>query len=610
MGKNKLPGILSAVLFFIMAALLMAQTEDAARIFDQKKEGVFFVVVYGANKDVVTKGAGFGIGEEMVLTSYHLVSRADSIEVINHKGKKSKAEGIISVDRNMDVAILKIKGKTETLLLGNSDELEAGNRIFGLGANESGDIIISEGTVRNIINLSPSQRVIDMSLSIPDTFCGAPLLNLDGQVMAITVVLEKGAKVGAPVNAWKALSRQGKATDFKNWKQENYWETFEGAYLAGRILALTGDSYAAQNYLEKVVRLNPSLIDAHALLASVYTEQRNYSSAIDSLKKVIELDAGRPDAHFSLGSIYMKTQRWNEAVSSFEKASSLDPSNKEAFFFMGSSYEEIRDFAKAADAYEKFLKLNPETAWTGYLRMGICRMELGQFDGAITALESALKENSQDVKLNYTLAQAYQRDGQFEKAAEVYERLSQINPDEATSYYGLIVKMYDEAGRFAEAIEAAKKVVELNPKSEMAVFNLGIMYFKLERFDEAIATFRKALEVKPDYELAWYNIGYSYSKQKKYKESIEAFNKFVELSPDSPDGWFNIGIGYMLLKDFESALEPIRKTVELRPDYGVALYNLAIVYLNLKDNYSAREIYKKLVNIDPELADKLKKLLR
>lgn len=598
------------VSLFAVGPLIYSQTEEANKLFEQNKEGVLSLYVYGGNKELIAKGVGFGLSEDVIITSYHLISLAEEVEASNVKGKKMKIEGIIAVDRSLDVALLKVKGKVMVLPLGNSDEVQQAVRIFGLGANESGDIIISEGTVIDIRKLSETQSVIQSSLSIPEGFNGGPLLNLNGQAIGLTLILEKTARIGIPANSWKSLPKMGKITAFKDWTKEDYLAGFEGAFLGGRIFSLMDDMGNAKKYLEKVVKLNPSTTEAQALLASVYTKQRDYTSAVGAFNKVIELDPKRAEAYFGLGGIYFRMQRWTDAIAALEKGVSLNSANKEALLSIGNAYEEVRDFAKAADAYEKYLNSKPESTWTGYLRLGLSRMELGQYDNAVVALEEALKEQPRDVKVNYSLAQAYEKAGQLEKADAAYKNLAGLNPDEAATYYGLIVRMYDGAGRYENAIEAAKKVIELNPKSEIAVYNLGIMYLKLDRCDDAIATFKQALTLRPDYDYAYYNIGICYSKKKKPKESIDAFKNFVALVPDNADAWLNIGVGYMQLKDFDSALEPLKKCVELRPDYGVALYNLAIVYLNLKDNYSARDVYKTLVTVDPGLAEKLKKYLR
>jgi tetratricopeptide (TPR) repeat protein len=599
-----------SALFLAAGALLWPQTEDSTRIYEQNKEGVLSLYVYGANKELVVKGVGFGLTEDIIATSYHLISAADEVQGVNYKGKKMKIEGIVTADRNLDVALMRVKGKVQGLTLGDSDKLEEGARVFALGANESGDITISEGTMRKLHRLSDGLSAIECSLSIPEGFNGGPLLNLQGEVVGVILILERTARVAIPSNAWNNLSRTGKATEFKDWTKEDYMTSAEGTYLAGRIFSAIDDLGNAAKYLEKVVKANPSLVEAQALLAYVYAKQRSYEAAVQAYQKVVALDPSRESAYLGMGDLYYRMQRWNDAVAALEKAVSLNSANHEALFTIGNAYDELRDFAKAAEAYERYLKTNPQIAWTGYLRLGMSRLELGQFDLAVTALQSAQKAQPKDIKVNETLAQAYQKAGQLDQSEATYKILAELNPPEAIRYYSEVVKMYDEAGQNENAIEAAKKVIELNPKSEIAVFNLAIMYQKLERLDEAIATFEQALQIRPDYDAAHYNIGLCYFKQKKYKESIAAFQNYVALVPDNADAWLNIGVGYMQLKNFEAALDPLKKCVDLRPDYGAALYNLAITYLNLKDNFSARDVYKTLVTVDTDLAERLKKYLR
>jgi len=597
----------------VMAAtaglLVFSQTQESTQLFEKSKDSVLSLYVYGGNKDLIGKGAGFGLAEDIVATSYHLVSQAEEVEGINFKGKKMKVEGIISFDRKIDVALLKVKGKVGFLTVGDSEGLQTGARLFALGVNESGEITIGEGTLRNVHKLDDSLSIIESSISVPEGYNGGPLLDLAGNAVGLVVVLER-SRVGIPVNLWKSLPRTGKATAFRDWTKEDYFASVEGAYMAGRVSGLMDETLNAQKYLERVIKAKPDMTEAQALLASVYAKQRNYAAAVTAYQRVIELDPNRASAHLRLGDVYFRMQRWNEAAEALERGLAIESGNKEALFQLGSAYEEARDFVKASGAYERFLKLNPENAWSGYLRLGSCRMELQQYDQAVVAFEEAQKAQPRDIKINYNLAQAYRKAGQYDQAEATFRGLAELDPNAASSYYSEIIKMYDETGQNEKAIAAARKVIELNPKSEMAVYNLAIMFQKLKRYEEAIAAFREALAIKPDYDVAYYNIGSCYLNLKKYKESIEAFKNYVALVPDNADAWLQIGVCYMQLKDFDSALDPLKKCVDLRPDYGVALFNLAVVYLNLNDNYSARDVYKTLVNVDPELAERLKKYLR
>jgi tetratricopeptide (TPR) repeat protein len=601
--------ILSLLVLAAFPAPATSQTVEALKVLDQCSPGAVSISFLGENRQEIARGSAFALSEDVVVTSYHLVSRAFDAEATNAKGKKLKVEGVVGVSKPYDIALLKLKGKLQPLAAAAGEAPAVGARVFAVGGNEAGQIVVSEGTIRGFLELEPGRRCMDVSLAVPASFSGSPVVGLDGRVIGIVLALERLKSV-VPANAFTGLSGSTKVTPLKDMAREDYFAGLEGAYLAGRLSALMDETMAARTYLEKAVSLDPSLVEAQALLASVYSGQRDLAAAAEAYGKVIALDPGRVSAHHSLGSLYIRMQRFGDAVTALQKVVALDPGRADAFLDLGTAFEESRDFARAAEAYEKYVALKPENPWTGHLRLGLCRLELNQPEAAVASLSEALKLQPDDVKTNFSLADAYTRAKNLDKAEATYKMLVGLNPEGATTYYGKIIQMYDEAGQYDKAIEAARKIIEMNPKNELALFNLGIMCLKLQRTDDAVQAFRDALALKPDYASAQYNIGYSYSLAKRWKESVEGFQKYTELAPDDPLGYLNVGVGLMMLKSFEQALVPLRKCIELKPDNAVAHYNLAIVYLNLKDNFSAREVYKTLLDLNPEYAERLKKLLR
>jgi tetratricopeptide (TPR) repeat protein len=587
-----------------------SQTEDANRILGQAGGGVLTIIGYGADKAEIIKGSALALAEDIVVTAYHVAAQAFDVEAINIKGKKIKIEGILGVDKARDIALLKLKGKAQALPIGTIDNLAAGARIFALGSNESGQIVISEGTLRRVVDIGAEGKVLEISLSVPEQFRGGPILDINGQLVGMLLVLERSLKVGLPIGALVSVPRMGKMIEFKAWTQEKYFETLEGNIFAGRAASALDDQMTARLYLEKAVKLNPSYLEGYVKLADIYAKQRDYAAAVAAYKKVTELDASRADAFYGLGSVLTRQMNFKEAVEALEKAVALNVANKEVQFDLGTAYEELQEFDKAAGAYEKFIALAPAGASEAYLRLGVCRTKLGQFDAAIAAFLEAQKAQPKDIKVNLSLAEAYEKAGQLEKAEAVYSFLAEINPVEAKTYHRQSFRIYDVAGKYELAIKPAKKVIDLEPNNEMNHYYLGLTYFKLQKYDEAVAAFQQGLAVKPDFPHAWFQIGSAYFSQKKFKEAAAAYKKYAELAPDDPSGWLSIGVCYMQLKDHESALEPLKKCIELKSDNAVAWYNLAIVYINLKDNYSAKEVYNRLVTLDPALAERLKKYLR
>ena len=600
--------IIAFLLLCFPFSLVYSQSTDATKVFEDNKESVISFVTMDNNKIEVAKGTGFFVGQEILATSFHLVSAANNAEGKNFQGKKVKFEGIIAADKTCDVAILKVKRKAPALQVSSLTGLEIGNSVFAVGSNEAGEIVVNEGKVNSILELSPELNVADVELDIFDSFSGAPVFSTDGKVVGMVIFLDLQKKIIVPVDMIPTLLRQGPLTKFKDWIPVEHFETLEGSYFAARVFAALEETARAEKYLKKVVEKKPDEMDAHLLLADVYSKQRNYSSAVAAYNKILELDPNRSDTYMDMGMTYLKMMRWKEAIPPLEKTIQLNPENKGAHFYVAKAYEELRDFEKAAEAYKGYLSTNPEQKGEAFHHLGLCQIELGQFEEAAISLKEALKENPQDLKINYKLGQAYQSSGQYDEAAEVYYLLAKLTPEDAKTYFNAITRMYDEAQMPEKAIEAARRIIATEPDNAGAHYNLGYMYVKLDKYSDAVEAFNKVVGIDPNMEYAYLQLGFCYSKLKQYSKSVEALERMVKVFPENVDGWMGIGIGLMQQRKFSLAIEPLERVIELNPGSGVAHYNLAVVYLNLHDRYSAREQYKKLADIDPALAKKLEKL--
>jgi len=610
MKKGRWTCLVVLSIMLMPGVLLFGQATETGLLLGQNRQGVVSLVALGPNKNEIARGTAFALSEDMLITNYHLVSQATTVDLYTYENKRVKVDGIVSINRANDLVLIRARGKFAPLIIGNFESLEKDERILCIGSNEANDIVAVEGTVKRIVDMAPGQKVADLNMLMPRNFCGGPVMDFQGQVLGIAAVWDRTFKFAVSINTVRTMSTQNKPVSFGDLQADDYLAGEEGAQFAGRAAMAIEDWANAQKYLDKVVKLNPSNSGAYALLAKAYADARDFNTAIATYRKVIEIDPSRAELYFEIGNIYLKTNKFDEAIQSFQQAIRLNITKKEAYLYIGNAYEQQKNFAMAATSYERYLLLLPENSGQAQYRLGLCYSELGQLDKAILALEDAVKSQPQEQSFQYQLALTYQKAKQYDKAEAAYKKLIQVSPQDALNYYGIIVRMYDEAGLPEKTLESAQKIIDLNPKNEISILNLGIMYYKLKRYDEAIGAFRQALAVKPGYDLAVNYIGVSYSQQKKYKEAIDAFRQYVAIVPESADGWFNIGIHYMLLKDFRGALDPLRRAVQIRPDYAVAQFNLAVVYLNLGDRGTAGEILRTLNSLDPELANRLRRLLQ
>jgi len=606
MSKIKISVILTTVfLVLLFSSSLYSQEGMADAVLEKCQESVITLALLDSNKEEIGRCTGFVVGDGIVATAYHLISRAANVEGLNFKEKKIKFDGVLAVDKNFDVALLQMRGKATTVNFGDFDELIPGTSVFAIGSNDIGELRIDEGTITSVLELTPSLSVADTTFVSSQMYCGGPVCDDNGVVFGMLDFLDDRTRVLIPIDAIRNLSPSGTPSDFSGESGEDYLETYEGANLFGRAFLALKNVTMAERYLKKMISLKPDDLEVHTLLASVYTDQRNYNEAASSYDRIIQINPGLDKAHLGLGEVYMRMMNWQQAIPPLEKAFELNADNKVAVLLIGNAYYELRDFGKAAEEFEKYLSLNPDDPTEAYVKLGTAYFEAENFEKAAPAFKEALKSNNQDINLNYKLAQSYHKSAQYEQAEELYAFLAQLSPEDVRIYYNTIVMMYDEAQMPDKAVQAAQKLVDIEPDNSEALFNLGYMLIKEKKFAESVDVFNKTIELDPGMEYAYLQLGYSHTQLKQYSKAVEVYQKLVESVPDNADAWMGIAIGNMQLKRWDPAVEPLKRVIDLRPDNGTAYYNLAICYLNLKDEFSAREIYEQLRKIDPSLASKL-----
>lgn len=599
------------ICFFIFGQfLLFGQTQEAVDILGKSSSGVVTLKSWDKNRNVVGEGTGLVFAENLVVVPYHLISQAAEAEVTSISGKSGKVEVVVAIDRNYDLALVRIKGKLSALNPGTSASLKAGDRMFVL-SEISGQVIITEGNFKGWLQLAPGTiNLMEVTMNLEKPACGAPIFDAQGKVVGVALVFGTGVRFGVPVEVVLAMNSQARGVELKTMARENYLDLLEGSLLVGKAASLLNEPGTASIYLEKYVKQKNDDLEAYVLLGQAYYRLGNTEESNKNFVKALLLNPDHPQALYGMGLSRLRERKFKEAAEFLEKAISQNIDSREVFFELGTAYEEIQDFTRAAENYEKYVKAGAANPFPAWLKLAQTYQKLNQPAQAIEAFREALKINPDDLNCNYNLAKLLAETNQYNEAEAVFEKLAAMNKRDAATYYGQIMQMYDRARNYEKAVEAARKIVELNPKNEVALYNLAIMYDRLGRLEDAVQTLNETLALKPDYTHAWFNLGIIYDKMKKHAEAVEAFKKYTALAPDDSSGWLNIGLEYMLLKDFEKALPNLEKSVNLNPNNAVAQYNLGITYINLKDNYSAREVLKVLQRLDQNLAGRLAKLIK
>jgi serine protease Do len=161
-------------------------------------------------------GSGFLISSDgYILTNYHVVAKADEINVKLSDGREFKAV-VKGSDEKFDLALIKIESKVAlpAVKLGDSDAIEVGEWVlaignpFGLAETVTAGIVSAKGRV---IGSGQYDDFIQTDASINPGNSGGPLFNVNGEVIGInSAIISGGQGIGfaTPVNMAKSILEQ------------------------------------------------------------------------------------------------------------------------------------------------------------------------------------------------------------------------------------------------------------------------------------------------------------------------------------------------------------------------------------------------------------------
>ena len=147
-------------------------------------------------------------GEKLVLTNAHVVDQATTIRVTSIDSRTYDAD-IVGKDEQLDVAVLRLEGDTETLAvarLGDSDAAEIGDWAIAIGNPLGLSYTVTMGIVsalnRDIAKPNGVGRydnLIQTDAAINPGNSGGPLVNASGEVIGINTMIARQSSSGVAI---------------------------------------------------------------------------------------------------------------------------------------------------------------------------------------------------------------------------------------------------------------------------------------------------------------------------------------------------------------------------------------------------------------------------
>jgi tetratricopeptide (TPR) repeat protein len=432
------------------------------------KPSAVAIETYDARGEKLSRGSGFFIDADRIVTNRHVIEGAHRADIHSSNGTVIPVKGVLAVDAEGDIALLKIDPPTPQVrpLPLDKTSPQEGESVVVIGNPLGLEGSVTNGIVSAVRDIPTFGRIIQITAPISSGSSGSPVVNMQGQVIGIaTLQVTGGQSVNFAIPSERISQLQ--ATTLMSLPD---------------LVAASG-----RNKRAKAVQF---FRDGLSFLSKDDCEK-----ALPYFDKATESDNQYAEAWAQSGFCNEKLGRHAEALEASKKAVNLRPS-AESYFNIGLANFYLKQYKDAAEAYRQSIKLDPYNSADAYYALGLVYRDWGKADDEIYAYKQAIK-----LRPDYTGA---------------YERLG---------------SRYMKSKKFNEAVEVFRQLAALKPGDAIAPNNLGEAYAELNRYNDACESFRQSIRLKPDYGRAYYNLGKCLLAMGNRDAALEQYTILTNIDP-------------------------------------------------------------------------------
>jgi len=188
--------------------------------------------------------------------------------------------------------------------------------------------------------------------------------------------------------------------------------------------------------------------------------------------------------------------------------------------------------------------------------------------------EAAASRPADEIDLLLAEGAAALRAGDPPRAAELFHRAFQRDPGRGGPLRGL-AETHILSGQYAQAADVYEMLLHLEPDDAVARFNRAVVLSRVRRFAEAEDAYRRLLDCEPRAVQARYNLASLYHAQGKLADARRQWLIVVDETPQLASAHAALGEAHLQLGDAAAAMAAYAEAAKLSPDDAGAWANLA-----------------------------------
>lgn len=298
-------------------------------------------------------------------------------------------------------------------------------------------------------------------------------------------------------------------------------------------------------------------VRAETISARQALQKKDYNGALSSLGIALTLYPLSAEAHFLKGSALYLTEKYNDAYNEYDTALKLSPDMKDALERRAAVSYKLGNYAQSVADYEKLLQQEGEQSW--------------RFDQL------------------FSLANAYLRVGDLQKAADMYNRCLDRKPNYLPAMIGKIA-VSNEKRMYERAIIEAGKALTSSPANKEVLLLRARAYIGMRDNANAQKDLDAVVKKNPKSGPVYAARAALRLAQKKNAEAYAEFDKAIKFSPKDSNILLERAQAYINDRKLDLAGKDISKAKQLMGAQQTAQFYIVNSQFQIANRQAAKAV--------------------
>jgi len=270
-------------------------------------------------------------------------------------------------------------------------------------------------------------------------------------------------------------------------------------------------------------------------LAEMYWKAQRVHDAVAEANEVLKRNPDDLPTHRLLALVYLRslgdingsnvqTETIVKAIQEYNAVHRLDPSDQEVTIWLARLYRLHNEPEKAENVLRDLLKDDPEND-AGVEQLTQLLLDQNKAEEAI-ALLNGMIDRSPSATLYDHLGDAYTQTHDFPKAEAAYRKATDLDPTELSHIRGLAQTLLSEE-KYTQALTVYQKLSEMLPDDADTYLRIAQIYRELHQLDKAEENLVKARQYAPGSLEVMYNEAMIYESQGRFEDAIRVLSDAV-----------------------------------------------------------------------------------